>query len=96
MFHLRSVDAALTGENHSEHRVITDRTITAVMKLCTTGQRHAEAVSFRKIMKGLFCFRADNKIVHIEKQLRIPKHIIAAYFIISFPLKEGNGTNRYK
>lgn len=47
-------------------------------------------------MKGFFCFRADNEIVYIEKQLRIPKHIIAVYFISSFPLKEGNATNRYK
>lgn len=93
-FHLRSVDAALSGENHSEHKVITDRTITAVMKWCTTGPRHKKAVSFRRIIKGIFCFRADSKVVYIEKQLRIPKHIISVYFISSFPL--GNATNRYK
>lgn len=79
-FHLRSVDAALSdGENHSEHKVITGRTITAVVKWCTTDQRHAKAVSFRGMIKGFFCFRADNKIVYIEKQLRTSKHIILSF-----------------
>lgn len=70
--------------------------MTVVKKLCTTGQRHKKAVSFRGILKVFFCFRADNKIVYIEKHLRIPKHGTAMYFISSFAVKERNATDTYK